>query len=103
MLHQKRSSPHQKNQIFKGNWVLLIGLELRMFCTRSRSHTSRPTGHDDAICEVVEARREFLVIIHVMPHQASSKAQQSSSKKSEFQRKLGALNRTRTTDVLHPK
>ena len=49
--------------------MLLIGLELRMFCTRSRSHTSRP----------------------------------SSPKKSEFQRKLDALNRTRTADVLHPK
>jgi hypothetical protein len=27
-------------------------------------------------------RREFLVVIQLMPHQASSKAQQSSSKKS---------------------
>jgi hypothetical protein len=83
--------------------AILIGLEPRMFCTRSKNHTSRPTAHDDAICAVLEARREFLVIIHLMPHQASSKAQQSSSKKSEFQRKLGALNRTRTTDVLHPR
>jgi hypothetical protein len=81
-----------------------IRLEPRMFCTRSKNHTSRPTGHDDAICAVFQARREFLVIIHLMPHQASSsKAQQSPSKKSEFKRKLGALNQIRTTDVLHPK
>jgi hypothetical protein len=83
--------------------AVLIGLEPRMFCARSKNHTSRPTGHGDAICAVLEARREFLVIIHVMPHQTSSKAQQSSSKKSEFQRKLDALNRTRTADILHPK
>jgi hypothetical protein len=74
-----------------------------MFCTRSKNHTSRPIGHDDAISAVRKVRREFLVIIDVMPHQASSKAQQSSSKKTDFQRKLDALNRTRTTDVLHPK
>jgi hypothetical protein len=83
--------------------AILSRLEPRTFCTRSKNHTSRPTGHDDAICTVLLARREFLVIIHIMPHQASSKAQQSSSKKSEFKRKLGALNQVRTTDVLHPK
>jgi hypothetical protein len=27
----------------------LSGIEPRTFCTRSRSHVSRPTGHDDAI------------------------------------------------------
>ena len=50
-LDQKRSSPHQKNQNVQ-NWVLLIRFEPRMFCTRNRNHTSRPTGHADAICEV---------------------------------------------------
>jgi hypothetical protein len=47
MPHQ--ASSHQKNQDVKGNWMLLIRLEPRMFCIRSRNHTSRPTGHDDAI------------------------------------------------------
>jgi hypothetical protein len=83
--------------------AVLIGLGPRMFCARSKNHTSRPTGHDDAICAVLEARREFLLIIHVMQHQTSTKSQKSSSKKSEFKRKLGALNQIRTTDVLHPK
>jgi hypothetical protein len=50
-LYQKCSSPHKKNQNVQ-NWMLLIRFEPRMFCTRNRNHTSRPTGHDDAICEV---------------------------------------------------
>jgi hypothetical protein len=33
--------------------AVLIGLEPRMFCTRSKNHTSRPTCNDAAICAVL--------------------------------------------------
>jgi hypothetical protein len=72
-----RSRSHTSRPIGHDD-AILLGLELPMFCTRSKNHTSRPIGHDDAISAVWKKRREFLVSIDLMLHQASSKAQHSS-------------------------